>query len=167
MLNRLLLKHVLATCAGIWLSLLVTAGPVPTNKPAAYPDWWFTQDVIPVRPEFSALTPTTNPPLRWPDHYQLSDDYAVANLGQLKHIAIAADVAFDASLPDQSGAVIDALVGPWKVYPAPGSPTRDDFVALNLGQLKAVAKPFYDQLYKLNYIGQPFTSAQSLTSDFP
>lgn len=118
------------------------AGPVPPDKPAAYPDWWFTQDVIP------RLDPANATPYYLvPGTYPVADDYAVANIGQLKYIAIAADTAMDASLSGGSGAVIDVLIGPWKITPAPpGSPPRDDFAALNLGQLKYVAKPFYDRL---------------------
>jgi hypothetical protein len=168
MINRFSPKRVLATCAGIWLCLLVTAGPVPTNKPAAYPDWWFTEDVIPVRPEFSTLSQTTIPPLKWPDHYPPADDYAAANVGQLKHIAKQAAEAMDAKLPlPGAGSAVHAVVDPWSLDPAFGSPPRDDFAAINIGQLKAVAKPFYLRLQELGYTGKPFLAGQVPTPAKP
>jgi len=87
---------------------------------------------------------------------QPADDYAAANLGQLKHIASRAAAEMNARLPSGAGTEINALVAQWQAAPAPGV-VRDDFAALNLGQLKAVAKPFYDRLFSAGYpVGYPW-----------
>ena len=110
---------------------LLLAAPVPAYKPAEYPAWWFERGVIPQ---------TTSPPSdtpAWPADYRAPDDYAAANLGQLKHLATQADAELNAHLPGGAGAEIDNLVAAWSAAPATGI-TRDDFAALNLGQLKSV-----------------------------
>lgn len=152
------MRHILyyGQLAGLTLTFSASlfAGPIPTGKPAHYPDWWFEHDVIPRLPEHA-----TNPAPAWPAHYPPADDYAVANIGQLKAIATAAavefDAAFDAILPTPgAGATVTGLVGPWLAAPAPGVP-RDDFAAINQGQLKAVAAPFYDRLRQVGYFAHP------------
>jgi RHS repeat-associated protein len=110
------------------------AGPVPTGKPAHYPDWWFERDVIARLPAHA-----TNSTPVWPDHYPLADDYAAVNKGQLKHIAKQAYEELVAKLPSGAGPVLDAA---W-LSPLVGT---DDYNAINLGQLKTVAAPFYDRL---------------------
>lgn len=67
-----------------------------------------------------------------------SDDFAAANLGQLKNIARAASEELDAKIPHGAGTEIKSLLA--------GFSRGDDFAAINLGQLKAAAKPFYDRL---------------------
>lgn len=140
---------------GIVGVLLVTAytlisGPVPSNKPEAYPDWWFERDVIPL-----LLTAPTRPegPL-WPDDYPPADDYAVVNQGQAKHLAKQAYEELSATLPFGTGSALDAL---W-ANPATGS---DDYMAVNLGQLKNMAEPFYELLEQLDYAGQPLGTGQT------
>ncbi|MCX6937066.1 MAG: hypothetical protein NTU80_04095 [Verrucomicrobia bacterium] len=167
MLKPLLLTRMLACCVSVWLCTTLPAGPVPTNKPAAYPDWWFERDVIPRLPEHATLTPTSTPPLRWPDHYPLSDDYAVANIGQLKHIAKKAAAELDDKLPPPgAGPTVQAWVAAWQAAPAPGV-VRDDYAAANLGQLKAVAKPFYDRLGEISpAITAPWLSTGTSPSDY-
>lgn len=127
---------------GLWLALTAAtlhSGPVPIGKPVHYPDWWFERDVIPRLPAHA-----TNPTPIWPDHYPPADDYAVANLGQLKALATAAAAEFSATLPEGDAPTITDLVSPWLQAPASGV-ARDDFAALNQGQLKTVAAPFYWQ----------------------
>ena len=129
------------------------AGPLPANKPAAYPAWWFERDVIP------RLDP--NNPAE-PDYltagiYAPADDYAAANQGQLKNIATKAAAEMNARLPGGAGSSINTMVSAWSATPLPGV-TRDDFAAINLGQLKHVAEPFYVRLVdELGYIGQPLS----------
>lgn len=41
----------------------------------------------------------------------------------------------------------------------------DDYAAVNLGQLKHVAKPFYDRLHELGYTGQPLAAGQTYPWD--
>ena len=89
------------------------------------PEWWGTRGV------FKAGT--------------AADDYAVANLGQLKNIARKAAQELEEGLFGGAGEEINALIASWVADPLPGV-SRDDYAALNLGQLKRVAKPFYDRL---------------------
>ena len=96
---------------------------------AAAPAWWVEQAV---------LVPGAQ-----------SDDYAVANIGQLKHIASKAAALMDARLPEGMGTDISTLVAGWS--PSGSNPQRDDFALLNQGQLKTVAKKFYDRLNALGY----------------
>lgn len=85
------------------------------------PNWWGTRQVL------STASP---------------DDYAVANLGQLKTIAKKAYEEMESSLPGGAGPAISQLVQSW----APSSPQSDDFAALTLGQLKTVGGMFRSRL---------------------
>lgn len=136
---------------GFWLALVAllplaqAASPVPTlGKPAEYPAWWFERDVIPRLP--SATVPPLPSPLTWPTHYVLADDYAVANIGQVKLVAIKAAEEMTARLPTGPGSAVAGLLAGWNT-----SSNRDDYAAINLGQLKSVATPFYDRLYDIGF----------------
>lgn len=74
-----------------------------------------------------------------------ADDYAVANVGQLKALAKKAAQEMNSVLPGGAGAEINALIASWASSPAAGV-TRDDYAVLTLGQIKMVAKLFYDRL---------------------
>jgi hypothetical protein len=142
---------------GLFCSAARALSPVPTNgKPAAYPDWWFIRDVIPRLPAYSSTVP---PLLAWPTHYAAPDDYAVANIGQLKYIAAQAAAEMDAALPAPgAGDDIDELLAGWSQTPPPVS--RDDFVAINQGQLKYVAAFFYNRLAVFGYAATPLSAGQ-------
>ena len=112
----------------------------------------------------SLLAVSGAPPAWWSErgvvNGQPADDYAVANLGQLKHVASKAAAELNAHLPGGAGAEIDNLVASWRAAPAAGV-TRDDFAAVNLGQLKAVAKRFYDRLISVHYLeAYPWANGQ-------
>ena len=101
------------------------------------------------------------------------DDYAPLNQGQLKNLAVAAFDEFEAQFPGTGGAGEDAtrLIKSWHVLdgspPTPENPAStfrldasghriprvtvktDDYAAVNLGQLKNVAKPFHFRLIQL------------------
>lgn len=89
------------------------------------------------------------------DPYGQSDDFAAANVGQLKYIASRAAAALNdaeaaALVPLnasqlQAKTAIDAMLAMWNQPPLPDV-SRDDFQALNAGQLKQVASLFYDRL---------------------
>jgi hypothetical protein len=109
--------------------------------PAAQPAWW-TQDATRILP-----TPPVAP-----------DNYAVANLGQLKHVAAMAKKHLDDKLSTvgRAGQAIDDLVA--GLEPRAGSTPSQiiasreaNYAPVNLGQLKAVAKPFYDRLRAVGY----------------
>ena len=126
------------------------AGPVPTaTKPAHYPDWWFERDVIIRNPQ-----EINNGSPEWPEHYNTPDDFAVANVGQLKMIATKAAEEMDARLPPLgAGPAVQELVAGWD--PFEGGSNRDDYAVLNQGQLKYVAQMFYKRLADLWYPGPP------------
>ena len=66
------------------------------------------------------------------------DDFAAANAGQLKNIAVSAYWELEARLPHGAGPELLKLARSFR--------DGDNFTAVNIGQLKAVAKPFYDRL---------------------
>lgn len=128
------------------------AAPVPTGtKLPSYPSWWFERAVI------RQVAPASESPI-WPDNYPATDDFAAANIGQLKQIATQAAAELDAHIPDGAGTDIHNLLAQWSAAPASGV-TRDDFAAVNLGQLKAVARLFYDRLIAIHYTsGYPWAN---------
>ncbi len=140
--------------AGLFVALSVLhAGPVPPNKPAAYPAWWFKQNVIPLLPAAD-----DKPSPSWPGDYPVADDYAAANIGQLKHIATQAAAEFAAAVPGGAGTTIEILVNSWN--PQIQNSARDDYAALNQGQLKYVAGLFYDRLAVFGFAGAPLQPGQ-------
>ncbi|MDD5198833.1 MAG: fibronectin type III domain-containing protein [Terrimicrobiaceae bacterium] len=98
---------------------------------AAQPAWWTDDQTKIIDPNAS---------------HAVSDNYAPANLGQLKNVAKKAKAHLDANLPGGAGSAIDALVGGFSTINV-----TDNYAPINLGQLKAVAKPFYDRLLEAGY----------------
>ena len=94
---------------------------------AAPPGWW------------------SDPATQILDPNALPNNYAPANLGQLKHAATQAKKHLDQRLATVGGAgpAINNLVAGFQKN------TPDNFAPVNLGQLKAVAKPFYARLIAL------------------
>lgn len=134
-------------------TLGLVAGPVPDNRPTHYPPWWFERDVIP-RLDAANLSPDYSVP----GTYAVPEDFVAANIGQLKYLATQAAAELDVTLPDPgAGPIIAALVASWKQSPASGV-TRDDFAVVTQGQVKDVAKLFYDRLATINYQGAPLDS---------
>lgn len=117
MLRRHLQQEVIAA--------LLFAGLLLQSAQAVAPEWWAGQGVI--------------------NTQHTADDYAAANVGQLKNLAQKAAAEMNSSLPGGAGAEIDTLIASWNAAPAAGV-TRDDYAAVTLGQLKNVARPFYDRL---------------------
>lgn len=115
-------------------------GIVAVALSATVPPWWTSRNVL----------TSTSP----------ANDYAAVNLGQVKHIATQAQREMQARLPGGAGATLTNLVNAWTQPPASGV-VRNDFAAVNLGQLKALAKPFYDRLAQAGYQGQPLSSGQT------
>jgi hypothetical protein len=71
------------------------------------------------------------------------------------------------TLPGGAGTTVNAMVTQWTFPPQPGSPPRDDYAAVTLGQLKATALPFYQRLHALGYITQnDYLWAQNTTAPF-
>ena len=127
------------------LTLGLLAAPVPVNAPTNYPIWWFSRGVI------TPLNPANNTP-SWPSSYPASDDYAAINEGQLKNFATQAFNELQAGAPSYvwsttQGTNLATMVESW----SPTASGEDDYKAINLGQLKNVAKPFYDVLIEMGY----------------
>jgi hypothetical protein len=121
-------------CTG--LPLLLASSPLPTNKPAHYPAWWFERDVLPRSTNIALPV--------WPDHYLAADDYALVNQGQVQHLAHQAYAELDARLPGGAGTNLATLIG--------GFDSDDPYVLANVGQVKKIARPFYDRLIEAGHI---------------
>ncbi len=129
--------------------------PIPSQKPANYPAWWFQRRVIAVNP--NATNPTTP---AWPGDYPPANDYSAINQGQVKHLAHQAYKEMKKTLVGGTGATLDAL---W----AQPVTSTDDFAAVNLGQIKHLAKPFYDRLRQYDpYIIYPWSSSTTPADDY-
>ena len=120
------------------LLLILASSNLPSAEP---PAWWAEQ---------GAINPTVE-----------TDDFAVANIGQLKQLASQAATSMDQAYESIGGAgpTITALIDSWRADPIPAAPARDDFATLNQGQLKAVARLFYDRLQTIGYLGGPTVAA--------
>lgn len=88
------------------------------------------------------------------------NDYAAVNLGQVKQIATKAYDEMQAKLPGGAGSALTTLITSWSAAPAPGI-VRNDYASVNQGQLKTLAKLFYDRLAAVNYQGPPLTTGQT------
>jgi large repetitive protein len=112
---------------------------------AAPPAWWSERGII-------ARDASGNP--------LPSDNYAVANIGQAKNLAkqayeeMKALGFIDVTLPTSSAAN-DLLVQQWNDLPGDPPPDEQNYAAINQGQLKNLAQPFYDRLAEFGYSGPP------------
>lgn len=120
--------------------LLLVIGP-GLGRAALAPTWWLEQ---------GAVDPAAD-----------TDDYAVANIGQLKRMAVSAAAAMDTAYEANGGAglPISNLVNSWYAEPVTGGLPRDDYATLNQGQLKVVARLFYNRLQQVGYLGGPTVAA--------
>lgn len=130
------MKHYL-TSLGLFASVSVALHAAP-------PSWW-SAPVTPATPIIGPATPSGSAP---------------ANLGQLKHVAKMAKIHLDQKFAAVGGAgpEIDALVASFEPRQGQGyTPAQiavfqaANYAPINLGQLKQVAKPFYQRLVALGY----------------
>ena len=84
----------------------------------------------------------------------LTNDFAAANLGQLKNMATAGAAELQAQLSGGAGPVVTGMVGAFT--------QSNNYSAVTLGQLKSVAKPFYDRLREA---GWPCLLPQGMTTN--
>jgi hypothetical protein len=125
--------------ASLGLALPAMAGSIPSGKPAAFPNWWFVRDVI--EQINSDPTPT------YPTDYPAAQNYAPANLGQLKHFATKAFAQCQSQLPGSAWSTAEGIA----LTSAISGFTQDsNYAPLNLGQLKHIASLFYDLLNAQN-----------------
>jgi len=87
---------------------------------AEVPSWWLARGII----ESNAVL----------------SDFSVANQGQIKHVAQQAYLEFDEKLGGASLAIQNLVLG---------FSQTNNYFPINLGQLKTVSVPFYDQLNDL------------------
>jgi hypothetical protein len=121
---------------GLVIGLLLCTGlRAKAQSIPTYPAWWSSRGV---------LSGTT------------SNDFAVANQGQAKNIAVAAVNELNADLAQFGGAgnALNTLA----IALTATSAQTSDYTAVNLGQLKALTKPIYDRLILVGYGLQPLTS---------
>jgi hypothetical protein len=121
-----------------WLPLmgLLTLLFLPFLLGASYPAWWSDRGVV----QSGAST----------------NDYAAVNQGQVKHLATQARAELEAKLPGGAGTNITALINSF-------SAANANYAPVTVGQLKNLAKPFYDRLIATGYAtNYPWSS---LTSD--
>ena len=92
-----------------------------------------------------------------------TNDYAVANQGQLKNIATAAFNELQDHLPSGAGDQLTTLINSWAT---PG-PNTNDYAAVNIGQVKNVATPLYDRLIAQGFASQyPWQASGNPTNDY-
>lgn len=96
---------------------------------AEQPGWW-------TDPATGFIDPEAN--------HSVVQNYAPANLGQLKKVASRAKTYLDANLSGGAGSAVNAMIAEW-------TSNADNYSPINLGQLKRVAKPFYDRLNAAGY----------------
>lgn len=104
-----------------------------------------------------------------------AEDYAIANLGQLKWMATKAKEELDSFVPGGAGTAVNALVDSWSTLQPDGSrvpvvtASTSDYAPANLGQIKAVAKPYWDRLVAQGYATAteyPWTATTSDDEDY-
>jgi hypothetical protein len=123
-------------------------------------------------PLFALSVARANPPGWW-DEYSLlngagADNYAVANVGQLKHVArVAYDMLRQKAEADlwetPEGIALTVLVRSWYLDDdllTPKIQGTQAYAVLNQGQLKFVARHFYDFLAQMAYDGPPLVYPQ-------
>jgi hypothetical protein len=103
---------------------------------AEVPQWWIERAVL----------DTNTPP----------SDYAPVNQGQVKQIAYQAYFEFNQKLGGASPAISNLIAG---------FSTSNNYLPANLGQLKYLAKPFYEQLIAEGY-APDFPWAGLLAKDY-
>ena len=77
----------------------------------------------------------------------INSNYDAANVGQLMFIASRAAEELNAKVEGGAGEVIESLVNSFPKYDA-GNPDAN-YHSVNIGQVKHVAKPFYDRLWDI------------------
>ncbi|MDX2081720.1 MAG: fibronectin type III domain-containing protein [Terrimicrobiaceae bacterium] len=118
---------------------------------AAPPGWWTDSP--------TAILDTSDPA-------SVEDNYSPANLGQLKNVAKQAKAHLDAHLPGGAGSEVNALIASFGENLTPEERAAN-YSPANLGQLKAVAKPFYQRLHLFSYELTDPPLGRDATTGFP
>lgn len=95
-----------------------------------------------------------------------ADDYAAVNQGQVKHLVVAAAAEVADKLGASSASYWTALTGTISSWQS-SHVTADDYAAVSIGQLKAIALPFYQRLKDAGKISTlPTWATQAGTDDY-
>jgi len=136
------------TTTAIFLALVLPNTTLRSDQPA----WWQDRGIL--------QTPGST----------ASENYAVANLGQAKHMAETAYSVFEEKFQTDLGFTLDSIIPPQL---APGdlgyeASLAANYTPLNVGQLKALATPFYDFLVREAPTWLPLLfETNGLGSDWP
>jgi len=113
---------------------------VPLFLAANYPQWWIDRGVV-----VSGV---------------VTNDVAAVNQGQVKHIATKAYEELQAKLPGGAGSNLTVLIQSFSL-------TNANYAPVTIGQLKNLAKPFYDRLIEVSYTNSyPWTAITSDDNDY-
>jgi hypothetical protein len=130
------------------------------------PSWWLQRGVTAVDGNGNPLP---------------ADDFAVANQGQVKQMATQAYAEFQQVFsnipggigntqgPSGTGYRLTTLINGFnaEIGVTPPAPATDDFAAINLGQLKTIAQPFYDRLIELHILtAYPWANSGTAPDDY-
>ncbi|WOO42198.1 hypothetical protein [Rubellicoccus peritrichatus] len=130
-----------ALCAFSVLS--VTSFITPAHS-ATYPQWWIDQGVITDGQQPPAAPGETgHDPAVW-DAW-VAGNFAPANAGQAKNLAEKAMLEMEAKQVSSAGTTITSLVNGFSTTP------ETNYVPINAGQVKALAKTFYDHFHDLDF----------------
>jgi uncharacterized repeat protein (TIGR02543 family) len=120
--------------------LFATVLTVFATSAQTAPGWWVSRGVVNTQ-----ATP---------------NDYAAANLGQLRWFTINAFLEMEAVLPGGAGPAVSNVV-------AGLTDSGQNYAAINLGQLKATAVPFYERLNAAGIVcTPPWTVSTTDDADF-
>ena len=105
---------------------------------AQAPSWWTNRTVL-----------TTNSP----------NDFAPVNQGQVKNMAYQAYLEMESSLTNGAGTNVAAVIGRFSA--------TNNYLFINIGQLKNLAKPFYDRFVELGLTtNYPWTASTADDQDY-
>lgn len=125
-------------------ALLLTCAAASSVQAQSAPAWWTSRSVL-----ASGAS---------------ADDYAVINQGQVKHLVVAAAAEVASKLGASSASYWTALTSTISAWQS-SSATADDYAAVSVGQLKAIALPFYQRLKDAGKIGALPSWATTAGSD--
>ena len=120
--------------------LLLATFAVASRLDAAPPAWWAQRGVT---------------------NANAADDYSLINQGQLKQLATQAYYEMEARLAGGAGPQLSALIGVWLNPPPPPYPQPSAYAVVNRGQLKNVARLFFDRMAQVGYVDPPVVSGRT------
>ncbi|MDR0534992.1 MAG: alpha/beta hydrolase [Puniceicoccales bacterium] len=143
-------RKILRLSGALWLAAgFAGASGIASGEPALGTSAPQMPSLTPeARPE--AFATTASGPAWWAEQAVLREDeppqdFAAINQGQLKNLSLKAALALEASLPGGAGNEVLDRVALW-LRPSAVKGGGEECAAVSIGQLKAVALPFYQRL---------------------